>query len=229
MRIGFLIVLLLVSLSAEAEEARLWNGFTFTPGVGLRHLGLDVTRRSDGYTANIAQDLDAKVFFSLNIESPRFRFPNSNWGVSIVNYNSFVTLDHQWYNYNSGSTGVGSGERVDVDSEVSGRYSYVVPQIFYESGKPGESSFKFALGYGWWNSDLSGTVRLTPNNRPTLLTPATPVDLSTTTMGYLMTLSWRTKNDWIWEMSLGGITFDDAEYDYEIEEVALTFGKTIRL
>lgn len=220
------LLLMLMSLSVNAEDAvSLWNGFSFTPGGGLRHMGLDVTRRSDGYTGNIAQDVPAKVFFSLHFESPKFRFGNSNWGMSLVNYNSFVTLDHQWYDDGSGD----SGERIDVGSEISGRYSYFVPQLFYETGRPGQGSFKFALGYGWWNADMDGTIKLTPNDQPTVLTPASAIDLKTTQTGYLMTLSYRTRSDWLWEMSLGGLSFEDDVYDYKVEEVTLTVGKTFRL
>lgn len=231
MRKVFVAFLLLVTASAGADEYEyaIWNGISFTPGAGLRHLGLDITRKSDGYTGNIAQDVPAKVFFTLYLESPKYRFDNSNWGVSVVNYNTFVTLDSQWYNYDSGSTTGPSGERIDVGSEISGRYSYVLPQIFYETGRPGEGSFKFALGYGWWNADMSGTIKLTPNDQPTELTPSSDINLSTTQKGYLMTLSYRTKSNWLYEMSLGGIDFDDADYEYKIEEVTLTIGKTFML
>lgn len=227
MRKPIIVCFILVTGSAIAEEEpQIWNGFSFTPGVGLRHLGLDVTRKSDGYTGNIAQDVPAKVFITLNIESPKFHFGNSPWGISIVNVNSFVTLDHQWYNYDPANTGVGSGERVDVGSEISGRYSYLLPQLFYESGQPGGGSYKVALGYGLWNADLSGTIKLTPNNQPTSLTPSSNVDLNTTKMGYLFTMSYRTASYWLWEMSIGGINFSDPTYKYEIEEVTLSIGKT---
>lgn len=229
MRNLLMVCFLLGWVSASADEDAIWNGFTFTPGVGLRHLGLDVTRKSDSFTGNIAQDVPAKVFFTLNFESPKFHFGDSNWGMSIVNQNSFVTLDSQWYNYDSGSTGVGSGERIDVGSEVSGRYSYIVPQIFYETGRPNEPSFKFALGYGLWNANLSGTVKLTADNQPGVLTTSSNINLKTTQYGYLMTMSYRTKTNWLWEMSLGSLSFDDTDYKYKIEEVTLTVGKTFML
>ena len=221
------IVLCLVAGSAVAqEEPSIWNGFSFTPGVGLRHLGLDITRKSDGYTGNIAQGLPAKVYFTLNFESPKYRFADSNWGVSIVNVNTFVTLDHQWYNYDSAATDTSSGERVDVGTEISGRYSYLLPQIFYETGRPGESSYKFALGYGVWNANLSGTIKLTPNDQPTSATPISDIDLKTSKLGYLLTMSYRTKSNWLWEMSYGSISFSDPTYKYQIEEVTLTLGKS---
>jgi hypothetical protein len=228
MRKILVLCLLLVAASAAADDYEIWNGFSFTPGAGLRHLGLDITRKSDGFTGNIAQDVPAKVFFTFNIESPKYRFDNSNWGVSIVNYNSFVTVDHQWYDYTGGSSST-DGERIDVGTEISGRYSYLLPQVFYETGRPGHRSFKFALGFGIWNANMSGTIKLTPGNQPTVLTPSSDISINTSKLGYLMTMSYRTETNWIWEMSLGGIDFGDAEYDYKVEEVTITIGKTFML
>lgn len=220
-----LVACLLVSMNSIGAEEVLssWNGFSITPGAGLRHLGLDVIRKSDGFTGNIAQEVGDKLFVSLNIESPRYRFENSNWGVSIANYNSFVTLDSQWYNFSTG------GERINVGTEVSGRYSYLMPQIFYETGRPGTGSFKFSLGYGIWNADLSGTIKLTPNDTPGPFTPITNIDVKTTHAAYFMSLSYRTKSNWIYEMSVGGVDFNDSSYDYSIEEITLTIGKTFML
>ncbi len=226
LRYLLVISFLLGSVSAVEGEDAIWNGFTFSPGVGLRHLGLDVTRKSDGFTGNIAQDVPAKAFITLNFESPKLYFGSSNWGLSIVNQNRFVTLDSQWYNYESGTTGVASGERIDVGSEVSGRYSYILPQIFYETGRPNQPSFKFALGYGLWNANMNGTIKLTADNQPTNQTASSNINLRTTQYGYLLTMSYRTKTNWLWQMSLGSVDFDDADYKYVIEEVTLTVGKT---
>lgn len=219
-----LVLLLAMNSGWAADDIALWNGFSMTPAAGLRHLGLDITRKSDNLSGNIAQDVAAKIFFTLNLESPKYRFGNSGWGISVINQNSFVTLDSQWYSYDGTST---NGERLDVGSEVKGRYSYLVPQIFYETGRPGSGSFKVALGYGLWNANLSGSIKLTANDTPSIAGPATDVTINTTRMAYLFSMSYRTRNNWLYEMSVGGPQYDDAEFRYKIEEVAIIIGKTI--
>ena len=115
-KIFIVLSLLIVNHSWADEGVDLLNGFTITPGVGLRHLGLDVVRKSDNFTGNISQDVAAKVFFSLSVESPKYRFGKSGWGLSILNQNTFVTLDSQWYQYTNPLPDSPSGERRDVGS-----------------------------------------------------------------------------------------------------------------
>lgn len=222
-KVVVLFLLVSANVSWAADEISLWNGFSFTPGAGLRHLGLDVTEKSSGLSGNIAQDVAAKLFFTFNVESPKYRFGNSGWGISLINQNTVVTLDHQWYSFDGTST---NGQRIDVGSEIKGRYSYLVPQIFFESGRPGTGSFKFALGVGLWNADLSGTIKLTANDTPTVGTAASNIAIKTTKTAYLLSMSYRTASNWLYEMSLGGPQFSDAAYNYKIEEVAITIGKT---
>lgn len=217
------ILLLGSSTSWAADDIAVWNGFSITPGAGLRHLGLDIIRKSDNLTGNIAQDVAAKLFFTINVESPKYRFGKSGWGISVINQNSVVTLDSQWYSYGGTST---NGQRIDVGSEVTGRYSYLVPQLFFEAGRPESGLFKVALGVGLWNADLSGTIKLTANDTPTVGTTASNVAIKTTKTAYLFLMSYRTASNWLYEMSVGGPQFSDDTYNYKVEEVAITIGKT---
>lgn len=225
-KIFFVLSLLIVSHSWADDGVDLLNGFTITPGIGLRLLGLDVVRKSDNYTGNIAQDVAGKVFFSLSVESPKYRFGKSGWGISIMNQNSFVTLDSQWYKYTNPLANSPSGERRDVGTEISGRYSYLLPQIFFEAGRSGFGKFRVALGYGLWNAELNGNIKLTANDQPNFLTPLSNISINTTKMAYLFSLSYRSKSQWLYEMTVGGPQFSDSTYNYKIEEVALTIGKT---
>lgn len=225
-KIFIVLSLLIVNHSWADEGVDLLNGFTITPGVGLRHLGLDVVRKSDNFTGNISQDVAAKVFFSLSVESPKYRFGKSGWGLSILNQNTFVTLDSQWYQYTNPLPDSPSGERRDVGTEISGRYSYLLPQIFFEAGRPGSGKFRVALGYGLWNAELNGNIKLTANDQPVFSTPTNNISINTTQMAYLFSMSYRTRSQWLYEMTVGGPQFSDSNYNYKVEEVALTIGKT---
>ena len=58
MRKALLVCLMVCMSSVNADEVlSTWNGFSITPGAGLRHLGLDVIRKSDNFTGNIAQEV----------------------------------------------------------------------------------------------------------------------------------------------------------------------------
>lgn len=209
------------------KQSHWWSGISFTPGVGLRHLGLDVKRKSDGYQGNISQSLEAKPFFSFSITSPSWNF-DEHWGVTLRSFSSVVTLDSQFYSYDTvdPNTGTTQGDRIDVGTSVSGYYSYIVPAINYHTGSSGFGVFNVALGLGYWTSNLSGTIALTPDKHPTEATPKTQVDLSTNDeLAYLFLMSYTTPGQWIYEMTVGGPSFSADGYDYKLEEVTLTVGK----
>lgn len=220
-----------IPIVAQAEELHWWNGFSFTPGVGARHLGLDVVRKSDGDQGNIAQGLPAKLFAALSIETPSYQL-SGNWGISVRSYSSFVTLDHQFYDYHttSSSTGASTGERIDVGTKITGRYSYLVPLIHYSLPTPTGGMYKVALGYGYWSASFSGDIILTPDGQPVRGMPTDRISFSTKDqLAYLFLMSWRTADNWLFEMAVGGPTFSDANYDYQVEEVSIIVGKTIVL
>ncbi len=228
--------LLLLSLPlsyvhAEEEKLNWWNGISFTPGAGLRHLGLDVVRKSDGYQGNIAQDVGSKGFVSFSVESPEYHFGDSGFGLSLRSYSSFVTLDRQFYNYGYtlGSGSNDGGDRIDVGTSVSGSYSYIAPIIHYKLAR-GKSYFKAAFGYGLWNAKFNGTMILTPDDQPHNGMPADDIKLRTRNqLAYLFSLSWRSKSQWLIEMTGGGPEFSDRNYRYKVEEVAIIIGKTFTL
>jgi len=209
-----------------SSEYHWWSGFTITPGVGLRHLGLDVTRQSDGLSGNISQSLQAKLFFSISIISPSYDF-DEHWGLTLRSYSSLVSLDSQFYNYGTTdpNTGADQGERINVGTEVSGSYSYIVPTLHYKA-RTAKGIYAAALGVGYWTSSLSGDIILTNNDQPASGMPTTPVSLSThNKLAYLFFMSFTTNEQWIYEMTLGGPSFSADGYDYKLEEVSITVGK----
>lgn len=209
---------------AAEDTTHWWNGFTISPGVGARHLGLDVTRKSNGASGNISQSGTAQLFASLSVSTPEYRLGESNWGVSLRMYSSFVTLDHQWYDYHTGDTTTGTvqGERVNVGTDVSGYYTYIIPSLNYGLG-----GFSVSLGLGPWSSKFDGDMILTQDDQPVKGMPTSNISFSTQdTLAYMFSMSYTTTNAWLIEMTVGGTSFSDSDYKYEMEEVALTVGKT---
>lgn len=215
------------NLSAAEDESHWWNGFTISPGIGARHLGLDVTRKSDGANGNISQAGAAQLFAAFSVTTPEYPLGDSHWGLALRMYSSFVTLDHQWYDYHSTdtTTGTSQGERVNVGTKVSGYYTYIIPSLDYRLG-----GLLFALGVGPWSANLDGDIILTQDKRPAKGMPTSNVSFSTqNAIAYMVTLSYTSSNAWLIEMTVGGTQFSDSTYRYQMEEVAITVGKTFTL
>jgi hypothetical protein len=219
---------------ASAEENDFWwwiHGFEITPGAGLRHLGVDVRRKSDSFQGNSSNGITSSLFASINIESPSYQFGKSNFGVSVYAYAANVNLDEQFYadpNQSSGSASA-TGERKNVGTSLSGYYSYIVPTLHYRNINKDGSSFKLALGYGRWSGQFSGDIILTPDNRPAAGMPKTPIDTRISKNAYLFLMQYKFANRWQAYMSVGGPKWQDANFNYQLEEVSLIIGYTFVL
>ena len=216
------------TLVAADDDAHWWSGVTITPGIGLRHLGLDVTRKSDGFSGNIAQSTTAKLFYSISITSPEYSFGHSNWGISLRTFSSVVSLDRQFYSYDmvNEETGTNTGERIDVGTKVSGHYSYIVPAIYYKLILPESGTYQVAAGIGYWTAKLNGNIALTNNDNPSYATAKTDISLETRDqLAYLVLLSYTGRRNWIVEMTVGGPEFEDSNFRYQVEEVSISLGK----
>ncbi len=226
---GLLLSVLLVAAPAAAQDGGGWfGGFQITPGAGLRHLGLDVVRKSDGYQGNLSNDIPGSFFAALSIETPSYAFGKSNFGFSVYAYAANVNLNEQWV-ADGGSnpgTGTASGTRVDVGTGVSGYYSYVVPALYYRFPFRGGGEAKFALGYGKWIARFSGDIILTANDQPAPGLPKSPIEVSVSKNAYLFLMQYKFANHWQAYMSVGGPKWDDGANRYQLEEVALVIGYT---
>jgi hypothetical protein len=223
-------VLFAVPAVANDEDGGWLGGFSFTPGVGLRHLGLDVVRSSDGYQGNLSNDVWDSAFAAVSIESPEYQFGRSNFGLTIYAYASTVSLDHQWVA--DGGTGPGGGaggSRENVGTAVSGYYTYLVPALHFRWLHAGGSETKFALGYGSWRASFSGDIILTPDDMPAPGMPRDPVNVRVNKFAYLFLMQHKFSSGWQAYMSVGGPTWKEDGYEYKLEEVSLVIGYTFRL
>jgi len=218
-----------VLLQAEqGQGANWWDNFSLTPGLGFRHLGVDVTRKNDGYHGNISNAGFAQLVFSLNIVFNEFQLDDEGKVFLELNsYTSLLNLDHQFYTFSSvGDTNY--GERVDVGTSLNGYYTYFLPSIKYALKLPGGGEMSASLGIGIWSSEFSGDMILTPDGRPVNGMPTTDLSISTFyEPAYMVNLKWRTAGGWVYMMSVGGTSFDDNQYRYEIEEVSMIIGKVV--
>ena len=230
----FLVISLCVYLSltntarAESEEVYWWSGFSITPGIGFRHLGVDVIRHSDGYHGNISNAGFAQMVFTLNMVFNDFQLDeDGRVYLELNSYTSMISLDHQFYEMTSvGDTNY--GERVDVGTELSGTYTYLMPSIKYAIKLAHGGEMSASLGIGFWNSNFKGNMIFTPDGRPSAGMPASDLSINTVDeIAYLVNLKWETGSGWIYMMSVGGASFSDETYKYEMEEVSMIIGKTI--
>ena len=237
--------ILLLSLAAAAapvlaaeegkdKDSDFWwwiRGFEITPGAGLRHLGVDVHRKSDGTQGNMSNSISKSAFASINIETPSWQFGKSNFGASAYLYAANVNLNQQFVT-DPGQTDTSptvAGTRENVGTNLSGYYSYLVPAVHYRlQGRDG-SSMKFALGYGRWVGRFSGDIILTPDNRPANGLPKTAIDTRVSKNAYLFTMQYKFANHWQAYMSVGGPTWQDDSFRYQMEEVSLVVGYTFIL
>lgn len=208
-----------------------WQGsFSITPGVGLRHLGIDVARKSDGYHGNLSNDVWDSAFAAVNIESPEYQFGRSNFGITIYAYAATITLDHQWVaDGGTNPNGTASGSREDVGTSVSGYYSYFVPALHFRWPHGGSSETKFALGVGSWMASFSGDIILTPDDTPTPIDTKIPVNVRVRKLAYLFLMQHKFQNGWQAYMSVGGPKWSDDRFEYKLEEVSLVIGYTFNL
>lgn len=225
------IVLLAASPVIADDESGGWGGaFSFTPGVGLRHLGLDVIDQSNGDTGNLSNDVWDSAFAAISIESPEYQFGKSNFGFTIYAYAATVNLDHQWVaDGGTSSSGSASGSRENVGTSVSGHYSYLVPAVHYLWTHGGGSETKVALGFGSWVASFSGDIILTPDDTPEPTDPKTPLDVRVRKLAYLFLMQHKFSNRWQAYMSVGGPDWEADGYAYNLEEVSIVIGYTFSL
>ena len=226
-----LILLVCVSGSAIAESdntSHWWDNFSITPGAGFRHLGVDVIRKSDSYHGNISNAGFAQVVFSLNMVFNEFQLDDDGRVYLELNsYTSLISLDHQFYEFGS-SGGANYGERIDVGTELSGYYTYLMPSIKYALKLSGGGEMSASFGLGFWNSSFDGDMILTPDGKPVAGMPTSNISISTfDELAYMVNLKWETRGGWVYLMSVGGTAFSDENYKYEIEEVSMIIGKVI--
>jgi hypothetical protein len=219
---------------AAAEEEGVWSwihGFEITPGAGLRHIGIDVQRKSDGAQGNVSKSIGRSLFGSVNIESPGYQFGKSNFGATAYLYAANVNLDEQFVadpGMAPGADTIG-GTRTNVGTHLSGYYTYLVPALHYRlQGRDG-SSVKFALGYGWWFGRFSGDAILTPDNRPAAGLPKTPIDTRVSQGAFLFSMQYKFANHWQAYLTAGGPKWQDDSLRYQLEEVSLVVGYTFIL
>lgn len=211
------------------DETHWWDGFSITPGGGFRHLGISIDRKSDGYHGNISNAGFAQAVATLNMTFNEFKLnEGGTLYLELHSYTAFLKLDHQFYDYGTTNTATGanSGERVDVDTRIDGYYTYLMPSLKFKAQLPGSGEFAVSLGVGLWTSEFSGDIILTDDGRPINGMPKSDININTyKELAYIFNMSYATTTGWIYLMSVGGTTFDDDEYDYKIEEVAMIIGK----
>ncbi|MDH5228554.1 MAG: hypothetical protein OEY38_00630 [Gammaproteobacteria bacterium] len=225
--VGLLLIACTQTIFAEGETenysaAPWWKGFSINPGVGLRMMSFFVTRKADDYSGSIASWGGSRLFWGLNIGTPSYAFKNTNLGVSLQSFSSYVIMDSQWYDYNIETPveGEALGERINLGTSVKGFYNYLVPMVHYQM-----RGLRFAAGVGVWRADFAGDIVLAPNTQPNDSMPSESVKVGLSKIAYLALLRLTSRSGWQMNMTVGGPRWNDKAYDYKMEEISMSVAK----
>ena len=203
----------------QARGVKWYDGFSITPGVGLRHFALHVDQ-ANGDKGTLQNSIQNSMFWAIDVQSPSLQF-SEHWGASVYLYSSKISLSEQFTE--AGNDEENKGESIDVGTSATGRYSYVVPALHYEM-PAGDGHFRAALGFGKWFATVKGDIILTPDNEPASGMPRTDFDVTVDKNAYLFHMQWRTQGSWHFGMSVGGPKWSKSGFEYQVEEVSLVVG-----
>lgn len=211
---------------SAAADGKL-QGFSITPGIGVRLMDLTVTDKSNGTRGTITNDgsFFGPMYLSVDIESPAYLL-SGRIGVSVRTYATRFDLDTQRVE-SSGTTTADNG-LVDLGTNVRGYYSYVTPTLFYRISEQGKGDSRIGVGYGWWKAWFSGDIALAPGGAAGPSTPKSIIDGSIQGEGGWM-LFWQTRGEnAVFEISINGVAFSSADYRYEMQELNMMLGYQLR-
>lgn len=209
----------------EARHKRKGLGFSITPGIGVRLLDIDVRSKADGSEGLITNDgsFFGPMYATISVESPVLLL-SKKVGLTVRAHASKFTLDTQRVKSQDGTSESG-GDLTDLDTEVSGHYSYLMPTIFYRVADP-SGEFRTGLGYGQWKIRFSGDIILSKDETAAESTPATEIDDSETKAGALLFFQWRGRRA-MFEIAFNRMDFSSSDFDYELDELNMVVGYQI--
>ncbi|MGB5396548.1 MAG: hypothetical protein WBN96_05315 [Gammaproteobacteria bacterium] len=212
--------LLLVAPAVKAAEMDFsdwaWdyfvNGATLKLGVGTRQAGIRAVRTSDNAEGKIVQRNEESYFISYSTR-PYF-FSIKNTGMTFVfNVSSFNANQQQ----------VGSDSFVDLGTETSGLFYYVVPTAFYQWGDHAVNGTytRAGLGLGLGVARFNGDVLLTStaaNERLALEQKGTSVTFATS---LIIESHWQ---NWGLTFNYAGPVYEADGYQVNVEDVSINLG-----
>lgn len=187
------------------------NGATLKLGVGARQSGIKAVRKSDQAEGKIVQHNDEAYFLSYSTR-PYF-FSNSNAGMTFVlNVSSFNADEQQ----------LADDSFVDLGTQASGRFYYIVPTAFYQWGDHASNGTytRVGLGLGMGVAEFNGDVLLTSasNERVAFAQNGTSVTFASS---LIIESRWR---NWGLTLNYAAPIYETDEYEFSVEDVSVNLG-----
>jgi hypothetical protein len=201
--------------ASESYTALIWdyltNGSSLTIGVGGREADLTVKRLSDNASGKLVQRNEKSYFLSYSTR-PAF-FGNSHFGYDFVFNLSTFNMNEQEISKNVYRY---------LGTSASGRFAYVVPTLFYMWGDHRHGTyFKSGIGLGMGVASFDGNIILTDS------TTQDRVDFSNNStkprLASSIVLEGRW-NNWGILVTSAGPDFQQDGYEYQISDIAISFG-----
>jgi hypothetical protein len=195
-------------------------GWTITPGIGVRILDINVTDRRTGARGNITNDgsFSDPIYFSFDVESPTLVL--GNVGLTVRAHTTSFELSNQRFNEGIQN----EDDKIhDVGTEISGRYSYVMPTLFYRwTDLEGDS--RLGLGYGKWDAKFSGDALLSDDLGDASIYSGSSVRGSADgKKGLMMFWQWRFAKGLL-EFSINEVDFTGTDYKFDLSELNMMYG-----
>ncbi len=199
-------------------------GWTITPGIGVRVVTLDVTRKSDGYTGTLTNDgsFGDPIYLSLNIETPSWMI-SDRIGFSIRSRSETFEITRQ--EVPSATTQSGT-DYVSLGTSVSGYYSYIGPTLFHRTvDRSGDT--RWGVGYGYWKTWFDGDIILAPNGAAAPGMPRVRINGSVDgDTGPIFFLQGRA-NKYVFEIAISRVTFSSSDYETTLSELGMSVGYAV--
>lgn len=198
--------------------------WSFTPGIGVRVVSLEITRKSDKYTGTLTNDgsFTDPIYLSFDIETPGFLLSN-NVGISVRSHSQTFSVSNQKVPSSTTQSGT---DYANLGTSARGYYSYFGPTIFYRILER-DGDIRYGAGYGKWKAWFEGNIILAPNGAATPNMPKTringAIDGST---GPILFFQIRAKK-YIFEVAISRVSFSNSEYDTTLDELGMSLGYTV--
>jgi hypothetical protein len=196
-------------------SAAIWdyltNGSSLTIGIGAREADLTVKRLSDNASGKLVQRNEKSYFLSYSTR-PTF-FDDSHFGYDFVFNLSTFQMNQQE---------TAKNVYQDLGTGGSGKFAYVVPTLFYMWGDHRHGTyFKSGIGLGAGVATFDGDIILTDSatqDRIQFTHKTTELNFASSVV---LEGRW---NNWGFRLTAAGPSLQQDGYEFQIGDIALSFG-----
>ena len=207
----------------EGIFSRIFRGLSISPGITFKVPMILIKRRSDGHQAEM-MDSPGVLSFVIDVSTRDYDFANTNFGWSLFLHSSSFKASTQIAGVNGGKI-----KEHDFGTSVSGRYSYLIPALYYKLPKA-EGEMKLGVGLGYGSARLNGSALFGPERMVSSSTPKSSLSTSANdVIAYMFFLDFNPPSAYHFRLSYGGPVFRDSEYQYIFEEFTFTVSYTFSI